>query len=66
VTRSDATTVEDRLRVALSAPLESMRDGVDMSQAAITQRLRDACEMATLCLKLADSQALGPADLVRR
>lgn len=53
---SDLASVEARLRAALEAPLE-VREGVDMSPEAVTQRLRDACEMSSLCLSLAATRA---------
>lgn len=55
MTSAEATSIDERLRFALSAPLESFRDGVDMSTAAIAQRLHDACDMASLCLQLANA-----------
>ena len=47
------SSLEQRLREALVADLAEIREGVDMSPRAITGRLRDACEMSSLCLALA-------------
>ncbi len=52
MTRSDGSTVEQRLRTALNVDLDVFKDGVDMSAAAVTHRVREACEMSTLCLEL--------------
>jgi hypothetical protein len=41
------------LRAALVADLTHVREGVDMSPEAITQRIRDLAEMTRLCLELA-------------
>jgi len=38
--------------MALNVELAAIRDGVDMSAAAVTSRIREACEMSTLCLEL--------------
>ncbi len=52
--RSEELAIEERLRRALDAPLEEQRDErVDMTPAAITARIRDLCEMSSLCLDLA-------------
>lgn len=61
MTRSDLRAIEGRLRLALSVPLESLRDGVDMTPAAVTRRLRDACEMSALCLALTGSSDMEGA-----
>ena len=43
--------ISARLREALQ--IDAYRcDGVDMSPVAVTERLRDAAEMSTLCLEL--------------
>ncbi len=52
--------LEDRLRQALNAPLGEIREGVDMSAAGVTSRLRDACEMSTLALALLEAGAQVP------
>ena len=53
MTRSERTTVAERLRSALDVELADLREGVDMSAAAVTSRIRELCEMSTLCLMLA-------------
>ena len=50
--RRSETTIEERLRAALTAEWSVVPEGVDMSAAAITQRLRELCEMSSLCLAL--------------
>ena len=45
------SVISARLREALQIDAYR-RDGVDMSPAAVTERLRDAAEMSTLCLEL--------------
>lgn len=51
--RSDlAASVEQRLRCALDVELGELRDGVDMSARAVTQRLVELGEMSSLCLAL--------------
>lgn len=50
--RPDPSSVEARLRAALNAPLTDIREGVDMSEAAVTRRLSEACEMSSLALEL--------------
>ncbi len=60
--------LEERLRAALTLE-PSARDGVDMSAEAITARLRDLCELSSLCLELgelspgeqAPSRGAGPS-----
>ena len=59
VTRRERS-LEQRLREALVADLAEIREGVDMSPRAITDRLRDACEMSSLCLALA---GVRPSDV---
>jgi hypothetical protein len=55
VKRSDlGSSVEDRLRMALDVDLSEIREGVDMSPRAVTQRLVELGEISSLCL------ALGP------
>jgi hypothetical protein len=49
----DPSSVEDRLRQALTAPGRGRREGVDMSADAITARLVDLAELSRLCLELA-------------
>ena len=52
--------IADRLRAAL-APGELPLEGVDMRPAAITERLREACELSELCLALgAAGEAFRP------
>lgn len=48
--------IEARLRASLTLDFDAVPDGVDMSGAAITMRLRELAEMSALCLDLA---ALG-------
>ena len=47
------STVEDRLRLALTAWIPETLEGVDMSSRAITERVIELCEMSKLCLELA-------------
>lgn len=47
-----AASIEARLRGALCAPLEAVREGVELTATAITRRLRDLGEMSNLCLAL--------------
>lgn len=62
MTRRELTSVEARLRYALETPAP-VREGVDMSAAAITGRLRDACELSSLCLALGEVRV--PAEPAR-
>ena len=52
----DARPLEDRLRTALNIELTELREGVDMSAAAISHRLMELAEMSQLCLALAPRQ----------
>jgi hypothetical protein len=60
VSRRDRSTVESRLREALVGWPASANDHVDMSAAAIEQRIRDACEMSSLALALVAAGAQRP------
>ena len=46
--------LEARLRAALTLDLSTVPDGVDMSATAVTHRLREACEMSGVCLRLVE------------
>ena len=50
--------VEERLRAALTLDMTAMPHGVDMSPQAVAARLREACEMSSVCLELG---TLNPA-----
>ena len=50
--RSEAMSIEDRLRLALDCELTEIADGVDMSSAAITARLKELGALSSLCLEL--------------
>jgi hypothetical protein len=53
VKRNDrGSSIEDRLRMSLDIDLVQIREGVDMSAKAVTQRLIDLGQMSTLCLSL--------------
>lgn len=51
--RFDSAAIEQALRIALSAPVSEQREGVDMSRAAIAARVRELCDLSSLCLQLA-------------
>ncbi len=53
--------VTERLRAALTLDVMSTPHGVDMSPRAVTARLRDACEMSSVCLELARLNPAAPA-----
>lgn len=57
-----AALVEARLRAALADPDRAPDRGatVDLSPAAVTARLLDACELSSLCLELAGAHAGRP------
>lgn len=61
MTRNESLTIDERLRLALTLSPPDRPDGVDMSPAAITGRLRDSCEMSTLCLALVELGKLAGA-----
>jgi hypothetical protein len=44
--------VAERLRAALTLDVMATPHGVDMSPRAVAARLRDACEMSSVCLEL--------------
>jgi hypothetical protein len=46
-------SIDDRLRAALSGSHRARPEGVDMSAAAVTDRIKDLAEMSSLCLELA-------------
>jgi hypothetical protein len=52
VKRSEPTSIDDRLRLALDCELTEISEGVDMSSAAITARLKELGELSRLCLEL--------------
>jgi hypothetical protein len=61
VASREGAEIEARLRVALVPPDQLLgREGVDMSPAAVTARLREAAEMSSLCLALALADARAP------
>ena len=57
MTRREVTSVDERLRRALDVDLRDIREGVDMPPEALTARLREACDLSTLCLSLAQASS---------
>lgn len=56
MSRASSDDVAARLRSALTLDFASLREGVDMSPDAVVARLREACELSTLCLALGDAR----------
>jgi hypothetical protein len=50
------TTIDERLRAALTLDAPAAREGVDMSAEAITARIEELAEMSTLCFELAKAR----------
>ncbi len=50
--KPEASSVEARLRSALTLDFATLRHGVDMSAEAVRGRLRDAAALSSVCLAL--------------
>lgn len=50
------TSIEARPRAALVSDYAHVREGVDMSASAVSDRLRVLAEMSSVCLQLASLQ----------